>query len=293
MKNLLSMTIVDQIIGAAPFVYEGDFAEGIYQAEALGYDGVELHLTDPAKVDITHIKQALQESGLHLTAIGTGRAYVNEGLSLSCIEADMRQTACARLCSFIDLAAELGGVVIIGCMRGNVGPNDSLTAAISRLTESMQEIDAYAGTCGVRLVFEPINRYENNFLPTVESVADFIEEAGLKHTGILIDSFHMNIEERSFSAAIAQYSDKIWYAHMADSNRMYPGGGHLDFPAILSALTQAGYNGPFSAECQPKPDKATAAAAWLSAMRQLLQETCSGKPETQNNIGFTQKQQKL
>ena len=71
--------MVDQIIGSAPFVYEGDFAQGVAKARELGYDGVELHIADPADVDLPTLEQALAENSMRLTAIGTGRAYVNHG----------------------------------------------------------------------------------------------------------------------------------------------------------------------------------------------------------------------
>ena len=80
---ITSMTITDHIYGDAPFVYEGDLARGTAQAAELGYDGVELHIADPDQVDAPSLEAALRSSGLLLTAIGTGRAYVNDGLSIT------------------------------------------------------------------------------------------------------------------------------------------------------------------------------------------------------------------
>ncbi len=97
MKHTLSMTMVDQLLGNAPFVYEGDFVKGIHHAYALGYSGVELHTAVPEKIDIFAIKEALQETGMCLTALGTGRAYVNEGLSISESDLIRRADAVERL----------------------------------------------------------------------------------------------------------------------------------------------------------------------------------------------------
>jgi len=90
---LTSMTITDHIYGGAPFVYEGDLAQGVTQAASLGYDGVELHIADPAAVDAPALEAALRASSLRLTAIGTGRAYVNDGLSLTDADEGRRRAA--------------------------------------------------------------------------------------------------------------------------------------------------------------------------------------------------------
>ena len=100
MKFITSMTMVDQIIGSAPFVYEGDFAQGVAKARELGYDGVELHIADPADVDLPALEQALAENSMRLTAIGTGRAYVNHGLSITDPDEARRRGGCAAAGSF-------------------------------------------------------------------------------------------------------------------------------------------------------------------------------------------------
>ena len=110
---ITSMTVVDKIIGNAPFVCEGDPVQGIAQAAKLGYDGVELHFTDPSGVDADAIEAALSACGLVLTAIGTGRAYVNEGLSISDPDEEIRQKAVSRLEDFLDLHFFFIGVFFV------------------------------------------------------------------------------------------------------------------------------------------------------------------------------------
>ena len=269
MAFLTAMTMADRILGSAPFVCEGDFSKAVEQAARLGYDGVELHLADPAKLDLPALQASLQQWGRRLTGIGTGRAYVNEGLSLTDPDPAGRKAAGERLESFIRLGQETGATVIIGCMRGNVSEQCSLQQALDLLHQSMVRLDRLAGDAGVTLVFEPINRYENNFLCTLEEVGQFLEQSGLQHTGILADTFHMNIEEPDPIASIGRWGGRIRYVHLADSNRHYPGGGHIDFPAVLAALDRAGYHGVLSAECLPYPTKEAAAQGWIEAVRRL------------------------
>ncbi len=267
---LTSMTITDHIYGGAPFVYEGDLAQGVTQAASLGYDGVELHIADPAAVDAPALEAALRASSLRLTAIGTGRAYVNDGLSLTDADEGRRRAAIRRLEGFLALAGRFQAKIIVGCMRGNLSSPQELPAALDRLRSAMERLDRAAGDAGVGIVFEPINRYENNFLCTMGDISSFIRQCGLQNTGLLVDTFHMNIEEADLFASIRDCAAEIRYVHAADSNRRYPGQGHLPFAALLRALRDAGYNGVVSAECLPWPSKQEAAAGWIQAMRELL-----------------------
>ena len=272
MKFITSMTMVDQIIGSAPFVYEGDFAQGVAKARELGYDGVELHIADPADVDLPALEQALAENSMRLTAIGTGRAYVNHGLSITDPDEARRRAAVQRLEAFLELAGRLHATVIIGGMRGNVATAEELPAALDRLAVSMEYLDHAAAKAGVDIVFEPINRYENNFLCTMGEISHFIRSHSLTNTGILIDTFHMNIEESDMMASIEACSPEIRYVHFSDSNRWYPGAGHTDMAGILRKLQECGYQGVLSAEILPKPTKEAAARGWIEAVSAMMRE---------------------
>lgn len=272
MNFITSMTMVDRIIGSAPFVYEGDFVEGVRQAKQLGYDGVELHIADPKEIDLPALEQVLAETGMRLTAFGTGRAYVNEGFSITDPDPARRQAAVERLEQFIALAERLHATVIIGCMRGNVQDADELPEALARLSESMQHLDKIAAKASVDLVFEPINRYENNFLCDMEGISRFVRENKLTNTGMLIDVFHMNIEEADMLASIRACSPEIRYVHFSDSNRWYPGAGHTDMQAILRVLDECGYHGVLSAEILPKLTKEEAARCWIENVRRMINE---------------------
>ncbi len=271
MNFITSMTMVDHIIGSAPFVYEGDFTKGIKKGKELGFDGVELHIADPAMVDISEMEETFAVSNTRLTAIGTGRAYVNDGLSITDESLNIRRAAIERLEGFLEMAGKFRAAVIVGCMRGNISSSDKLPQAMEWLQKSMRYLDVVAGELGVNIVFEPINRYENNFLCNMAEIVAFIRENDLKNTGILMDTFHANIEEEDICASIRQNANEIQYVHIADSNRLYPGGGHLDFEKILKTLDEAGYHGVLSAECLPFPSKTMSAVKWIENMKAIME----------------------
>lgn len=268
----LSMTLTKKIIGSAPFLYEGSFPEGIAAAHHYGFDCVEINVADPDELDLPTLQISLSKHNITVSALGTGRAYVNDGLSLIDDDLSIRQKAVERLMKFIDSAAILNCLVIVGCIRGNIPDKAQYDLYESRLGASMQLADAHASQKGVTIVIEPINRYENNYLCNAYEVSGFIKRYDLLNTKILLDTFHMNIEESDPIKTIYDNAENIGYIHFADSNRLFPGNGHSDFAAILSALQKCGYSGNISAECLPLPTREDAAKGWLTAVNKLLKD---------------------
>jgi len=264
----LCMSVVLRRGEGAPFLYGGNLEGGIAAAGEFGYDCVELHVRAPEELPVEALRKALAARKVGVGALGTGRAYVDDGLSL--IDPATREGALKRLEGFIDAAGVLGARVIVGCLRGNVLSPGRLNESLERLADAMRPADAYAGKRGVPLLLEPINRYENNYLCSLGDTAAFIRQAGLSYTGILADTFHMNIEETDMLRSLRENAALIQYVHAADSNRLYPGGGHTDFPALFRALKESGFSGDVSAECLPLPDDATAAKMWLQNMKGIL-----------------------
>ncbi len=97
------------------------------------------------------------------------------------------------------------------------------------LVTALQECCCAAQPLGVRLALEPINRYETSLINNVDQGIELVEHIGVENFGLLLDTFHMNIEESQIEASIHQCGERIFHFHVADSNRWYPGAGHLDF----------------------------------------------------------------
>lgn len=268
--NKLALTLTTEYSEDAPFLFSGDIRDGVQYAGQTGYDCVEIHVPHPRELHIERLKDALHSADITVSALGTGRAYVRDGLSLSSSVLSVRRDAVNRLKAFIDAAAELDSLVIVGCMRGNVSGTQSLSSVLELLRLSMQEVDAYAARAGITLVFEPINRYENNFLCTADSIVSFIRDNSLTATKLMLDTFHMNIEEQNIEDTILRTSAYTSYFHFADSNRLAPGNGHIDFKKIVACLKKVHYNGVISAECLPLPTEKAASKQWLSAVKELL-----------------------
>jgi sugar phosphate isomerase/epimerase len=270
----------------AAATFKGDFSDHIAQVAKMGYDGVELAVRDPAGVDIETLQRLLSQHGLSVVALGTGQAYVEEGLSFTAADADVRQAAVERIHRHIELAAHLNAVVIIGLIRGMTAAGQNQSQARAWFVQALQACTAVAYNKGVKLVLEPINRYETDLINTIDEGLTLLDEVGapLQTLGLLPDTFHMNIEEPSITESMCRAAGSIFHFHVADSNRRYPGAGHLDFGRILSTLREkVGYEGWVSAEILPHPDPQTAAMRALTHLRGCLEgDPNLDKPEERN-----------
>ena len=248
---------------------KGDLAANIAKIAAWGYDGVELAVRDPSLVDGKELARVAQAHGLDVPALGTGQAWGEEGLSFTSADPDVRAAAIARIQSHIPLAAQLDAIIIIGLIRGITPAGQTHTQSMAYFAEAMVACARAAQSEGVKLAIEPLNRYETDLLHTTAEGLAFLDEVGLDNAGLLLDTFHMNIEEPSIHESIRRCGDRIFHFHVADSNRWYPGAGHLDFGAILGTLKATGYQGYVSGEFLPMPDAEIAAARSIAHLQTL------------------------
>lgn len=246
----------------------GDLERTLERLQALGFAGVELAIRDPAAVPVGRLKPLLERHGLQVPAIGTGQAWVDEGLSLTHPDPAVRAAALARLEGHLQLAAEWGALVIVGLIRGRLMEGVPRAQALAWLAEALARLADRAAAEGVRLALEPINRSETDLLNTTAEALAVVEALGRPNVGILWDTFHASIEEADPPGAIAQAGGRLFHVHIADANRRAPGWGPLDFDPILRALRGIGYAGWLSAEVQPQPSLEEAmaqVARWAQA----------------------------
>ncbi len=247
-----------------------EVAASIRHLAGLGYQGVELAIRDPAQVDADEIAEDVRQAGVVVPAIGTGQAFLEEGLALTVPDPVVRERTMARLDAHLPAAGRLGALLIVGLIHGPIPPHTDQGRATEWLLAGLARLSRRAAARGVRIVIEPINRYESNWLNTVDEVMDLIARLGADNVGVLPDTFHMNIEERDLAAALERARPRLWHVHVADSNRRAPGAGHLAFGELVAKLRALDYQGAVSAEILPLPSFEAAAAQTIAVMRPLL-----------------------
>ncbi|HIH97697.1 MAG TPA: sugar phosphate isomerase/epimerase [Thermoplasmata archaeon] len=225
----------------------------------LGFEGVELALANPLEINQTRVLKIVNKYGLEVPAIGTGQAYLRDKLSFLNSDEAIRKRAVERIKRDVDFAKLFGGKVIIGLIRGKIGKRLDKAKATNYFVESMKACADYALEKNLNLVIEPINRYETDFINRAEEAIELINLIGVENVRLLLDTFHMNIEETSIEHTLETSKPYLSHVHVADSNRWAPGCGHLDFESIVRTLEKIGYRGYLSAEILPLPDQLQAA----------------------------------
>ncbi len=252
------------------FVVFRGIEESIRTAARLGYDGVELALMDKDQVSMERVERLIREYGLAIPVVSTGQVFAGHKLWLTDSDAARRQRAVEIFKGLVDVAAEFRAMVNMGRVRGFIAEGETAEIAEGRFAEAVRELAAYARRKGVDLILEPVNRYEINFINSVDEGAALLERLAIPGLKLMPDVFHMNIEDASIEGSLRKHIRHIAYVHFADSNRLAPGWGHLDFAAIVGALNEVGYAGWTSVEILPKPDPDSAARQAIQYLRKFI-----------------------
>jgi len=270
----LSIAIADTHALPSAFVVYRGFEACIPKAARLGFHGVELALRRADELNVNRLNALLNENRLEVSCISTGQVYADGGLSMTHERPEKRREVGTIFREFIDLAAGFGNIVNIGRVRGplNGRPREQVEELFA---EVARELCDYALTKDVTLILEPVNRYETDFINSVEEGVALMQLVDRPNLLLMPDVFHMNIEDRTIGPELARHIAYVKYIHVADSNRLAPGQGHLDFPALFTDLLRAGYDGWLSAELLPIPSPDVAArqtAEFLLPMVKVFNE---------------------
>jgi len=253
-------------------LFSGSFEEKLKKAADTGYDGIEIMTADPASLDAELIKRQITDSGLSVASIGSGAVAFSTGLTLLHGDSDKAAQANQRFKDLIDFARNVGSpIVTVGSFRGRVS-NVSENGR-EKLIDIMIENARYAQDREIRICIEPLNRYESDIITTAKEALDFVKEAGSPFSlGILLDTYHVNIEESSWTEPFTELmkAEKLWHIHLGDNNRLPTGKGMINFATIVNHLRELHYEGYLSAELLAKPDPDTAGYQTYEHMHELL-----------------------
>ena len=250
-------------------LFTGTFEERLAKAARAGAQGVELMTVEPARLDPARLRGQVESAGLEVAAVGSGAVAFAAGLTLLAADEEVAAAARERLRELLAFAAAIGAPLLtIGSFRGWSGGD----RYAERVLGDMLALEA-AGS-SVVVVLEMLNRYESDLLNDCAAGLQFLSVEGRERLRLLLDTYHMNVEERSPAEALrsAMRAGALRHVHIGDSNRLPPGRGHIDFAALVGVLRDGGYNGWLSAELLAKPDPDTAGQETVAYLRKLLAE---------------------
>lgn len=209
---------------------------------ALGYAGIELSAKYPFDYPISEVAALAERCKLPVVSLLSGWSYSNEGLCLCSPDAKVRARAVERLADYVAAAPQLGAIVVVGLMQGLRSDEPDETIAGERIKACLAEVAKRAADLRVSLVIEPVNHLQVGFHHTADEVAGLVQSVGSPALGYMLDTIHMNIEERSIEETVRRHGPRIRHFHLCESNGGPFGGGNLDFAAALAELKASGYD---------------------------------------------------
>jgi sugar phosphate isomerase/epimerase len=223
-------------------------------AQRFGYDGIELRGQGEQRIRerLPELHQARRDGVVMNTVCVEMLHFIGD------FDAERRLDAVENMRTMLSVIAEIGGTAAMtpasyGMFSRRLPPfvpprDEDGDRAV--LLDALGELGKHAEREGVKILLEPLNRYEDHMVNRLEQAVELAVATGLESVGVVADSYHMNIEEPHPPSALVAAADRLFHVQVSDSNRLEPGAGHLDWSAFLAALASIGYTGDLAAECR-------------------------------------------
>lgn len=210
----------------------------------MGFDVVEIAVEDPALIDVKEVKSALNDHGLKGSicgAFGSSRDLTNESKQV-------QQNGLSYIESCLDICKEMEVDFFGGPMYSAVGKARMLKPAERKAewdlaVKNLQLVCEMAAARDLKIALEPLNRFESDLINTTEDVLRMVNDIDHPAACVMLDSFHMSIEERDVEKAIVSAGDKLIHLQVSENYRGAPGSGQTPWHAYRKGLEAIGYKG--------------------------------------------------
>jgi D-psicose/D-tagatose/L-ribulose 3-epimerase len=207
----------------------------------MGFSSVDVNIR---VIDIELAKKIKKRAKkLNLNIVGGG-SIPRDKMLLS-DNAEDRHEAITYMKSLINIVDALGSQYYSGLISAPSGyftGKGPTKKELEYSTNGLKEVAIYAKKYGINLCIEPVNRYESYLINTIESALELLKNIDESNVGLLIDTYHMNIEEKNFRDPILKAGEKIFLVHVNENDRGTPGEGHVNWDEVFIALKEIGYN---------------------------------------------------
>lgn len=231
--------------------WDFDHIKYVKKAKKIGFDILEFQaqpLLEMTKEHMAEIKKAADAEGIELTySLGLDKRY-----DVSSADEKIRKSGVEYLQRIIECMSYMDGKIISGVSYAGWGSPDYVvndkTDIVERSKDSMRQIMKTAENYGITYCVEAVNRFESCVINTAQEALDYIADIDSKNIAVLLDTYHMNIEENNIGDAIRLVGDKLGSFHTGDNNRRCPGRGHINFDEVFQALADINYKGRIVSE---------------------------------------------
>ena len=215
----------------------------------MGFDVVEIAVEDPSLIDLKKVKSALNDHGLKASicgAFGSSRDLTNESKQI-------QQDGLSYIESCLDICKELdvdffGGPMYSAVGKARMLKPDQRRAEWELAVKNLQVVCEMAAARNLKIALEPLNRFESDLVNTTEDVLRMVNDINHPAACIMLDSFHMSIEERDVEKAIISAGDKLIHLQVSENYRGTPGTGQTPWQAYRKGLEKIGYEGILTIE---------------------------------------------
>lgn len=270
MKLCYQVATPDVAIADSVTAYQGLLSDSFADLDKLGYDGVELMTLDPKKLDWEEVREEAKKNHLAVVLVCTGEIFGQLGLSYTHPKEEIRKEAIKRTKEIIDFASFLGANINIGRVRGQYCKELTKEQTYQYAVEAFKELSDYAQNKDVMIALETVTIMQTNFINTLEEGVSMVHAVNHPNFKLMMDIFHLNLEEPDIYEAIRKYSSYNIHVHLADNNRRYPGHCGLDFEKIIETFKECGYDGNYCTEIFQIPDQKAAALGASLHLKPIL-----------------------
>jgi D-psicose/D-tagatose/L-ribulose 3-epimerase len=242
-----------------------EFAHLAPKVKAMGFDLLEFGIEGTTDLDYARAARIAKDNGLDVSvcaAMGPDRDLIHP-------DDGIRRNGMEYVRHCIEAAQTMGATNVIGPLYSAVGrtwlsADDERRRDTDLLVEQLRQLSVHAADNGVVLCVEPLNRFETSFMNLASQAIEVVDRVGHPSCAILLDTFHMNIEERSIGDAIRAAGPRLKHLHSCENDRGAPGSGHVPWDEVAAALRDINYDGPVVIESFTAKVKsiARAAAIW-------------------------------
>lgn len=230
----------------------------------MGFDAVEIAVEDPTLINIETVRAALQKYNLKAVvcgAFGTSRDLTSEtpGVQQNCIK---YIETCLDLCAYWDVSI-FAGPMYSAVGKARMLPPEQREKEWKLAVSNLRIACEMAEKRGIRLAIEPLNRFESDLVNTVEDIVRMVKDINHPSAGILLDGFHMAIEEKNIEMAIKLAGDKLLHLQVSENYRGSPGTGQTQWNAYKAGLEAINYQGIVSIESFTPANQDLAAAVCI------------------------------